>query len=277
MDKPGRVLCIMDMSGVGRSSLAVVLPVLAACGVQGCPLPTTLLSSHTGGFNEVQLLDTVDFCNGALSHYMREEIAFDVIYVGYLLGKQQFDMVQRVFEQYPNAVKVVDPAMGDHGKIYSKITPDAVGWMKTLCQQADLITPNYTESALLTGEPFEAAAPTEEQMRRRLVALAAGKRQVVVTSVPTRQGGLSICGCDKQGQDVYQLPSHYVPQNYPGTGDLFAAALVGQLAKKTPIKHAAAKAASFVESAVAATYAARGEVRHGVWFEPFLHMLADTE
>lgn len=274
MEQPKRVLCIMDLSVVGRSSMAVVLPVLAACGVQACPLPTSLFSAHTGGFGEVYTLDAHLFCEQALRHYQRENVAFDAIYVGYLLGEAQFALAEQAMRMWPKALKVVDPSVGDGGKIYSKITPAMVGRMADLCRLADLITPNYTESALLLGERADVQPPRADALHSRMARLAAEGRQLLVTSVPRPDGGMEIWGCGPDGRDMYTILSHYVPQRYPGTGDLFAAAVTGLVLRGLRVPLAARQAAAFDEAAVNTTYAAGGPARQGVWFEPHLGMLA---
>lgn len=263
----------MDLACVGRSSLAAVLPVLAACGVQGCPLPTTLFSSHTGGFGEVEMMNAAAFCESALVHYAREGVEFDAIYTGYLLGKTQFTLARHAMRAFPRALKIVDPSLGDNGRRYTKITPEMVGWMKDLCTMADILTPNHTESALLLGETPGMDVPDEETLQRRLAALASDKRQVLITSVP-QPTGMATFGCGPNGKNSYSIAGHYVPQSYPGTGDLYAAALCGLVLRGHPVPKAAAKAAGFVEAAVRATFEGKGEVRHGVWFEGQLPMLA---
>lgn len=273
MQRPKRVLCIMDLSGAGRSSMAVVLPVLAACGVQGCALPTMLFSTHLGGFGQVPSLNTAPFCEQALAHYKREGVAFDAVYAGFLMGDAQFALAKRAMALWPDALKIVDPSLGDGGKLYSKITPGEVASMWQLCQMANLITPNYTESALLTGTPPTTGAPTEEEMHRRFFALCEGRRQVLITSVPRKDGGMQICGGGPGKNQWYNILSHHVPQSYPGTGDLFAAAVTGLVLGGATAKQAAVRAAAFDEAAVRATYQAGGEVRQGVWYEPHLHML----
>ncbi|MDL2325249.1 pyridoxamine kinase [Ruminococcaceae bacterium OttesenSCG-928-A16] len=273
MQPPKRVLCIMDMAGAGRSSLAVVLPVLAACGVQGCPLPTALFSTHTGGFGTVEVQDTTEYAEKALAHYQQQQIHFDAIYTGYLQSDAQFALAQHAQKQYPGALLVADPAMGDHGKRYSKITPEMVGSMQKLCQTANLITPNYTETALLLNLEPDNTPPAPEEIQRRLGLLSAPGCAVVATSVPLVGGGLAVAGCGPNGSGQYTLPVQLVPQNYPGTGDLFTAALVGLTLQGVPTPQAAAAAGEFAEAAAQATYVAGGETRHGVWFEAQLYRL----
>lgn len=276
MARPPRVLCIMDMAGVGRSSLAVVLPVLAACGVQGCPLPTALFSTHTGGFGAPAIQDTAGYAADALRHYTEQQLAFDAIYTGYLLGDAQFEVAEAAQAQWPAAIKVADPAMGDNGEMYRHLTPATTDRMRRLCKAADLITPNYTETALLLGEEPTAAPIARQEMANRMARLADNGKQVLATSVPTPEHTMEIWGCVASGQDMYAITAYHVPQNYPGTGDAFTAAVVGLLVRGLPLRAAAEAAADFVRAAALATLAEEGDARHGVWFEGQLAMLTLT-
>lgn len=265
MQKPKRILCIMDMAFVGRSSMAAVLPVLSACGVQACPLPPLLLSTHTGGFGTLARTDVTVLCEEALQHYKNQKIEFDAIYVGYLAGKHQFDLAEHAIEQYPEAFVLVDPAMGDDGKAYTGIDNFVVERMRLLCTKANLITPNITECALLLG----AAQPEQEKLCLNdwVAPLVQYQQTVVVTSAPS--GGVWV---KPWGKESFTVPVHMIPQGYPGTGDLFAAALLGLLSKVS-LQQAVEKAVQFVGAAVHETYKGQGEPRHGVWFENSLPLL----
>lgn len=272
MLQPKRVLCVMDLSLVGRAGLAVVLPILAACGVQASPLPTALFSAHTGGFGAVQKQDEADFCFAALAHFAREDIAFDAVYTGYLYGQAQFCLANAALAQYPNALHLVDPAMADDGKLYAGFEQSAVDGMASLCQKAHLITPNVTESALLLGED-PTATPTQGQLLQRLQKLSGGRRSVLITSAPREDGGFQIAGCGTDGTPFF-VPSRHVPQRFPGTGDSLAAAVCGLVLGGMPLDQATRKAAAFVETAVGNTYTGGGTPRNGLWMEPLLGLLA---
>ena len=270
---PPRVLCMMDLAGAGRCSLAVVLPVLAACGVQGCPLPPVLLPAHTGGFAEVPRKDIGAYARQAAAFYQKEQITFEAVYIGYLAGAAQFDLAEELLAQYPAAYKLVDPVLGDSGRLYQSFTPDMVLRMRALCGQADLITPNLTESALLLGEDPLPLPPAPDVVQQRLQTLAANGQAVLLTGIPLPENKVQVAGRMPQGPP-FTLQHRLFPENYPGTGDLFAAAVLGLLLRGLPLWHAAAQAADFLESAIEATHTAGAEVRHGVWFEPFLPQLS---
>ena len=121
--EPKKVLCIHDLSGVGRCSLAVILPVLSVMGIQPVALPTVVLSTHTGGFGTPARLDGCAYGEAALEHYRELGLSFDCIYTGYLGGEEQAALAEKAFDLWPSAYKVVDPVMGDNGKAYSTV-PD---------------------------------------------------------------------------------------------------------------------------------------------------------
>ncbi len=270
---PKRVLCVMDLSVVGRAGLSVVVPVLAACGVQACALPAALFSAHTGGFGVPVRQDEAAFGAEALAHYAREDVHFDAVYIGYLCGEGQFALARRALAQYPEALHVVDPALGDEGKPYQGLAEDSAGQMRGLCWLAGLITPNFTESAMLCGQAPGAARPDEAALCARMDELAEGGRGVLITSVPAAAGGYETLGREAAGHD-FAITGNHAPRRFPGTGDSFTAAVLGLLLRGLSLEDAARRATRFVEAAAHATYEAGAPARDGLWLEPFLPMLA---
>ena len=157
--EPKKILCIHDLSGVGRCSLAVILPVLSVMGFQPVALPTVVLSTHTGGLGTPARMDGSAYGMAALEHYQTLGLQFDCIYTGYLGGEAQVALAEKAFALWPAAYKVVDPVMGDNGKAYSTVTPALIERIRNLCRAADLILPNYTEAQLLLQQQ-----PVTEQL-----------------------------------------------------------------------------------------------------------------
>ena len=151
-----RVLTIQDISCVGQCSLTVALPVISACGVETCILPSAVLSTHTGGFKGFTFRDLTEDMPAIKDHWVSEGIKFDAIYSGYLGSKKQIDYVADIFGAVDkeNTIKIVDPAMADHGKLYYGFDNEFVDAMKELCKVADFVIPNITEAALLTGSEY---------------------------------------------------------------------------------------------------------------------------
>ena len=173
--EPKKVLCIHDLSGVGRCSLAVILPVLSVMGIQPVALPTVVLSTHTGGFGTPARMDGGAYGAAALEHYHALGLEFECIYTGYLGGEEQVALAEKAFALWPNARKVVDPVMGDNGKAYSTVTPAFIDRMRKLTAQADLILPNATEATLLLQKDPAPAELDEAAAQALADALAAVK------------------------------------------------------------------------------------------------------
>lgn len=280
MERPARVLCVMDLALEGRASLSAAPAVLAACGAQAVCLPTALFSAHTAGYGPVQRQDNAAFCAAALDHFEREGVEFDAVLVGYLFGAGQLAVAKRALGMFPAALKLVDPALGDGGRLYSGLGPDEVAGMQALCRLADVITPNVTETALLCGED-PAVPATRGDVLRRMQGFCGPSQSWLVTSLPgaDEEPGQATTGGFDAGNaqaGMFTLASRRAPQSYPGTGDLFTAALAGGLlARQTGGLQGAAQTASrFVEAAAWATWQGGGDARAGVWFEPFLHLLS---
>lgn len=270
--EPKKVLCIHDLSGFGRCSLSVILPVLSVMGVQPVALPTVLLSTHTGGFGQPARLDGAAYGQAALQHYHQLGISFDLIYTGYLGGEEQAALAQLAFSLWPQAYKVVDPVLGDGGHAYSTVTPAFIQRMRDLCRQADLILPNCTEVSLLLDAPLPEGEITPDTAQALADKAASLAPNAVVTGLPMG----SYIGCAGGGKDRFVLKKLHLDRNFPGTGDLYGAVLVGSLLQGNALSAAADNAAEFVSLAIQATPADQ-ETRCGVWFEPLLPRLCPMQ
>ena len=266
--EPKKILCIHDLSGVGRCSLAVILPVLSVMGFQPVALPTVVLSTHTGGLGTPARMDGSAYGMAALEHYQTLGLQFDCIYTGYLGGEAQVALAEKAFALWPAAYKVVDPVMGDNGKAYSTVTPALVERIRSLCRAADLILPNYTEAQLLlqrtpVDDPLDDAAA--QALADELTALAPS---AVVTGLPLGK----YIGCAGTGADRFVIKKLHISRSFPGTGDLYGAVLIGSLLQGNALSAAADNAAEFVSLAIQGTPCTQ-DTRFGVWFEPLLPRL----
>ena len=201
-----RVAAIQDLSGLGRCSLTVIIPTLSAMGVQVCPVPTAVLSAHTG-YSEFVIRDLTDFIHPALEHYKRMNTHFDCIYSGFLASAEQIDHCLEFFSAYPDALKVVDPVMGDDGKSYATYTGELCKRMGELVEVADIITPNITEAAILLGEEYPSMPLGSSDAKSWLVRLSGqGERTVVITSVNLAGGGMHTIGYDRDTNSFWKIP-----------------------------------------------------------------------
>lgn len=275
-ERQKRVAAIHDLSGFGRCSLSVILPVLSALGHEVCAVPTSVLSSHTGGLPDVTVRDLTPEMRGFLRQWRGLSLQFDSLYTGFLGSVEQISIVEdflRAFRK-PGTFLLIDPAMADHGKLYRTYTPEMAAGTKRLCEQADLIVPNSTEAAMLLGEPWQEGPYTRAQIRKTLRKLSElGPSMVVLTGVWFSPELLGAAGFDRTtGEESFAFAPR-TPQGYPGTGDLLAAALLGGLLLGKPLKHALQAAVDFTARAAAETFSAKLDPRGGVRFEPLLPVL----
>lgn len=269
-----RVAAIHDLSGFGRCSLAVIMPVLSAMGIQCCPVPTAVLSTHTGGFEDIVIKDLTDYIRPALDQYKKLGIDFDSVYSGFLASAEQIDHCLEFFSAYGGSLKVVDPVMGDHGKPYRTYTPQLCKRMGELVDVADVITPNLTEAAILLDEKYPLEL-TAGEVKSWLARLCKRVRIVVITGVPLSEGAIANVGCDRETGGFWRVDCDYVPASYPGTGDIFAGVLTGGLLRGDSLSIAMDRATVFTQIAIKNTYSYGTEPRNGVMFEPSLIRLHD--
>lgn len=272
-----RVAAIHDLSGFGRCSLSVIIPVLSAMGVQACAVPTAVLSTHTGGFGDPVLHDLTDFVTPCLNHWKRLGIQFDCVYSGFLAGERQAEQVASYIQAWPDALAVVDPVMGDDGKAYRTCTPELIGHMSTLVESADLITPNMTEACILLRSDYSDVAIGRDTARSMLVRLSeTGPKIVVITGARVIPGIISNIGYDRANNAFWRVDCKYLPVHYPGTGDVFASVLVGGLLTGDSLPLAMARASQFVETAVSTAYGYNCDPREGVMVEKALPWLIEN-
>ena len=269
---PKTVLAIHDLPGFGRAALSVIVPVLSCLGVQAVALPTAVPSTHTGGLGTPAKLSNPGYGPAALAHYQRLGLRFDCIYAGYLADPNQAKLVEQAFELWPQAYKVVDPVLGDAGRLYRGVGAEMVPAMYDLCRKADLILPNGTEAALLLGDPLPGVGSAEQAAAQaaRLTRIAP---QVVVTGVTGLADGRCIgCVGAARGGQGYLVKTPLIPRLYHGTGDIFGAVLVGRILQGNVPQAAVQAAAAFVAECIRQTPEGADE-RLGVWLEAALPKL----
>lgn len=278
MEIAPRIAAIQDISGFGRCSLTVVLPVLSAMGSQCCPLLTASLSAHTAfpPSDKATFLDLTGQMEGTTAHWAELGVTFDAIYSGFLGSADQIRIIERFYQQFrgEHTRVLVDPVMGDHGKPYRTCTPDLCAKMRQLADQADCITPNWTEAALLLDEDY-ANRPTEETgIRNWLERLSLdGKRLVVLTGVSLTEGQIGAGYFDRITGTTGFAMAHQEPAHFPGTGDLFASVLLGALMRGDELPGSVQQAVDFVQRCVACTLEVGTQPLEGVQFESLLKEL----
>ena len=206
MNEYKSVAAIHDISGVGRCSLSVIMPTMSVMGIQVCAVPTAVLSAHTNGFGDVVMKDMTEYIPQALEHYKRSDVSFDCVYTGFLASARQVSICLDFFDAYPNALKIVDPVMGDSGKRYKTYTPQMCECMAQLVAVADVITPNLTEASILLGIDYPVSLLTLSEVKSMLVKLSGkGPDTVVITSVPMADGKNSNVGYDRKNNAFWRV------------------------------------------------------------------------
>lgn len=268
-----RIAAIHDLSCFGRCSLTIALPVLSAMGCQCCPLPTALLSAHTGisGFT---FLDTTDEMRRISAHWSQLSLHFQAIYTGFLGSAPQISLVEDFLRRFhaPDTLLVMDPVMGDHGTPYKTCTPALRQGLRELVAQADVITPNLTEAAILLDIPYHESQTADTAELVRALSLQ-GQRSVVLTGYAAAPWQVGALCYDRDTRQIEAVQTARVPQDFPGTGDLFASVLTGALTRGAPLLQAARTAVDFVGSCVARSVAEGAGEADGVDFEPLLRQL----
>ena len=275
-DHTPRVAAIHDLSGLGRCSLTVALPVLSVMGCQCAPMPTAVLSSQTGGVTGYTFCDMTDQMEPIAAHWKAVDAKFDAIYTGFLGSEAQLSIVERFFDRFAekNTLLLVDPVMGDDGAAYDTYGNALISGMRRLADRADIITPNFTEAAFLLGLPGDGLKNGSISPEEAVKKLSnEGRRSVVLTgyrSSPDKTG--SLCLDAKTGKlAVTENPCLEV--SFPGTGDLFASVLCGGLMQGRTLPESAALAENFVHSAIVRTAERNLPRFYGVDFEPLLGSL----
>lgn len=268
-----RIATIQDISCIGKCSLTVALPVLSAMGVETAIIPTAVLSTHTA-FSQFTFFDLTDEIEKISDHWKREQLTLDAIYTGYLGSFRQIALMKRFFSDNPNALRFVDPAMGDNGKLYTGFDRAFAHEMASLCAMADVVTPNLTEAAFLLDKPYCESGYSQSYIQNLLEDLCRlGAKQAILTGLSFEKGKIGIMAFEASSGRFYSYFRDKCDAMYHGTGDLFASTVLGAVINGKPFHEAAAIAVDFVAESIRLTMADKDGRWYGVNFEeaiPFL-------
>ena len=271
-----QIAAIHDLSGCGRTSLSVVIPILSTMGIKVCPLPTAVLSSHSR-FKGYHFTDLTEQMQPIIDHWLQIGVSFDAVYSGFLGSYKQIRIVQQLIDTFSKEQQlvVVDPVLGDNGKLYGPFDQKMVSEMKSLIQKANVITPNLTEMFLLLGEPFHTDVGEDEMKERMLKLSDAGPGIVVVTSVPDKASDkkFSVIAYNSNDSRFWKVPIDYIPADFPGTGDCFTSVLTGSLMQGDSLPIALDRAVHFISYGVRATYGYNYDPNQGILLERVLNRL----
>lgn len=284
MNPAKTVAALHDLSGLGRCALTVAIPVISAMGLQVVPAPTAVLSAHTA-FPDYVGLDLTDYLESCLEKWCAMGVKFDCIYTGYMASVRQEEIARRFMDAQPQAIKVIDPVLGDDGVMYRALPKDMPTAMRKLCRGADVITPNWTEAMLLTGSESVSADKNAlpgtkisaqsihmkelDEMLNKLMELGPGIALLTGVILDGKHVNAWMGQNGKIGMIEYE-PVH---ASFPGTGDLFASVLTGGLTKGMEFEAATRLATEYVRETMLCTVECGTEPVYGVQLEKTLEQL----
>jgi len=265
-----RIAAIHDISGFGKCSLTVALPILSAAGIETSVVPTAVLSTHTGGFTGFTYRDLTEDIRPFMQHWKSLNLEFDAIYTGFLGSFEQLELMKEVFDAFKSkeTLILVDPVMADNGQLYSIFSPEFALGMRSLCEKADIIVPNITEASLLVGEPYCEGPYSKDYIEMLLKKLSnLGVNKIVLTGVFFDEENLGAATYEKDSNKVEYAFAKRIPGNYHGTGDVFGSALLSALLNGLGLGQAAQIAVNFTVHSIQLTFEAKTDHRFGVNFE----------
>ena len=272
-----KIAAIHDLSGFGRASLTVAIPILSYMGYQVCPLPTAVLSAHSE-YEGFRSFDLTEQMQPIIEHWKELHLHFDALYSGYLASERQLGIVERFFQDFGGEDNfiLVDPVLGDHGKLYPGMDARMVEGMRRLCSLARVITPNLTEAAFLLGRDIKGHLPEEEAVAWCVELGKLGPLHSIVTSAPAGDGKqLATLAYNREDGRLWRVCTDYLPASYPGTGDAFASVITGCLLGGDSLPEAVERAVHFINMGIKATFGYVHNPLDGMNQEKVLHYLVE--
>lgn len=269
-----RILTIQDISCLGKCSLTAALPILSVMGHETVILPTAVLSAHTA-FPSYSFRDLTGQMEEIAAAWEKEKITFDAVYTGYLGSEEQVSVVRSIIKRFrrEDTCVFVDPVLGDFGRLYSGFTEQFPPQMRRLCMGADVIVPNMTEASCLLGIPYR-ENPSETEIKEILKQLAElGAKKVLLTGVSFHENAVGFMGYDADNNRFVSYFHEKFPQQFHGTGDVFASVCVGGLMQGMELEQATQLAADFTLESIRKTLASPDARWYGVHYEQAFPLL----
>ncbi|WP_169763404.1 pyridoxamine kinase [Campylobacter mucosalis] len=271
-----RILTIQDISCVGKCSLTVALPVISALGLETAILPTAVLSTHTG-FRNFSFLDLTDEIEKITAVWKKENISFDGIYTGFLGSFRQLNIISRLFDEFKgnSTLILVDPCMGDNGKLYPGFDADFVKAMSEFCKKAEIITPNITEASFMCGLEYKDSGKYDKEYIDKILNTLSkfGAKKIVLKGISYTGDDCGVIAYDTNTKEKTEYFHELLPLKTSGTGDIFASVLFGSLVLGSSIDASIRLAADFVLESIKSTLADKDRTHYGVHFEKHLEKL----
>ena len=269
-----RIAAVHDLCGYGKCSLGIAIPVLSAAGVDVCPVPTGLFSSHTA-FPGWYMHDTTNILTDYLAAWKGIEVEIDAVYSGFLGAPEQVDIIRDIYATYPNALRVVDPVMADHGQVYPTYTPELCNAMAELACEADILTPNLTEAAIILGREWTGTNISDDEAKDLIDALISkGAKNVVLKGIQ-REGENQIRNFVGGVEcDAFEVHNEFIPYMLHGTGDLYCSCLLAGIMAGKSLFEAAWFAGNLTRDAIEVSTKQPHFQERGVSFELLLGKVA---
>ncbi len=272
MNKHKKIAVINDLSGSSRCSLTVAMPIIAARGLQCCVMPTAILSNHTG-YKHYFFDDYTDKMTNFTSNWQKQQLTFDGIYTGFLGSEHQIEVVSDFIKKFytPQTKLIVDPVMGDDGKIYTTYTHSMCVKMKKLAAQADVVTPNITEGSVLADVPYTSEYISEDEaidICTKIYAL--GAKSVVLTGVKNND---TISNYVFDGSSFKKYSSPLMPTYFSGTGDVFSSIVASDVTKGKSIFESVKFATNYIHKVTKYSQKQGLTWEEGICIEKFINEL----
>ena len=275
-----KIALINDFCGFGRCSLTVSIPIVSAMGIQACPVPTAVFSNHTA-YDSFYRHDMTSSLDSYIGEWEKLGLSFPAILAGYLSTPRQIDITTDFVSRFlaPEGIFILDPVMGDNGRLYSSYGPEMLLHMKRLTGLCDVLTPNLTEACFLTDSTYEDVRRLKgAALTGRLYDMAAG----LSAGMRGGNGRVVISGIESEhyiGNYVFEpglqrlLKTKKSGVSRCGTGDIFSAIISASLLRGSTLTEATALASRFIKSCIAASDSYNVPLTDGVAFEAVLGML----
>jgi len=271
-----KIAAIHDLSGFGRVSLTVAIPILSSMGFQVCPLPTAVLSTNTE-IEGYRFIDLTSHMESFIDHWLEIGLKFESIYTGFLGSHLQIEIVKNFIDKFQqkDQLIVVDPVLGDDGKLYASMNDDMVNEMRTLIKKANVITPNLTEASCLLQKSYTEKI-SESEIKDYLKELSSnGPEIVIITNVlkDEKKGQTFVYAFNRTNNRYWKVDCDYIPAHYPGTGDTFTSIVTGCLLQGDSLPIALDRAVQFISTTVRATFGHKHNPKGGILLERCLQNL----
>lgn len=272
-NKQRKIAVINDMSGFGKCSITVELPIISAMGIQCCPLPTAIFSNHTG-YESFFWEDYTDKMEAYQREWEKLGLEFDGVCTGFLASRQQIQIVRQFLERFKKdkTIVVIDPVMGDYGELYPTYQRETGEELRKLLPFADILTPNLTEACVLTGTKYK-----EQMSEKEIIFLAdelskMGPEKIAITGIDRGEKIANLCY--EKGKEPVFIESEKIGISRAGTGDIFCSMLSADAVKGVEFQTSVAKTTDFIKTCIARTTELQIPEQDGVCFEEFLARLA---